>query len=165
MSKTTTTKFGQIAEDVRNLGRMFKSVQTLVDVLDEVGKIEQIEAEANTRALKAKEQAVAADTERLAAESELAKAKAAIADAKKAASDLLDEAKAAAGGIVAAAGQQADAIVASANGKADEAKAVQAEIAASVSAAEQRLNELDADIKDREAKLDKIKAQAAKVLC
>lgn len=107
----TDINYTQAAEDARGLARQFKAVLSLVDVLDELGKIEQTRKELEKSADVARRAAAAADAATRVAYDNLAIAKKAFAEATEAAEARKAEATTAADTIIAEANQKANQLV------------------------------------------------------
>lgn len=156
--------FKQVVEDSRNLTRMFRSVQQLQEALEHIGSIEQATKDAEQaravavddreRAVQAAQQAGQQLTAVLAEVSEAkAKAKQALNDASDKADSIVVAAEGKAAEIIAAAERReadAAAAVVGYNNQVEDAKAV-------VELKRKEFTEL-------EAKIGKLKAQAAKLI-
>lgn len=156
--------YKQVAEDVRNISRIFASVSKLGEALDAVGSIQQAEKEAELRAAKAKkitEEALAASNK---ARAELDKLNENIVAAKEQAKLILIQADSKAADIVTAAKDEAAKRLSEADAKVAE-KAVELKVfEAAIEEARERQASVDAEFNSTQNKLDKLKAQAAKLL-
>ena len=153
----------QTADSARKLSALFQSTIDLIALVDKLGDLEQVEVELKARTAKAR-------TEAERAEATLAKYQDAVAHADKTLAErkatFEAEAQAAASihvQAIEAARRDADQILATANAQRD---AIEAEIVGlNASALEMsgKIKVAAAELADLEAKLDKVKAAAAKL--
>ena len=154
--------YKQAAEDARSLNRMFQSVASLVGVLDGIGALEDAERAAQDRVVRARAEAQAAVEATELAKKELAVMKAKVKAAEEQARSLLDTAQEAAVHMavkadaqLAEAKRQAGGLVAQAEARVAELDAKWREVADATATKREEFLAF-------EAKLDKLRKQAAK---
>lgn len=160
----SNVNFKQVAEDVRNLSRVFNSVRTLGETLDAIGSIEQVERAANDRRAKAIAAAEQAEAAAAKAKTALAAAEQEVADAKAQAKKVVADANTKATTIVSVAEAEAARLV-------SDAEQREAQEAARVADLRKEADEavkLTAVKRDEflafEQKIEKLKGQAAKLI-
>lgn len=139
----------EAVDQVRNLNRMFKAMNTLGDALEKIGSIEQFEREALQAKDKAQKEAAEAKAEAAKAVDELKAAKQKVKDADARAEELAKEGEANKSAIEAKAKEQAEKIVADADA---ELKRLQGEI----SKYHAQVKAFDGLISDKQTELDTI---------
>lgn len=156
--------FKQIAEDVRVLSRMFKSVTVLTEALDAIGSVEQARREAETAKGKARGEMEQAVREAEAAKATMADARSKLAEARAEAKRIREAAEQKAADIVNEAKAQAEAVVTA--GEDELVRVVGRKTAEEKLALElaEANNLLLKEGQELEKKIEKLKAQAAKIL-
>lgn len=156
--------FKQIAEDVRVLSRMFKSVTVLTEALDAIGSVEQARREAETAKGKARGEMEQAVREAEAAKATMADARSKLAEARAEAKRIREAAEQKAADIVNEAKAQAEAVVTA--GEDELVRVVGKKTAEEKLALElaEANNLLLKEGQELEKKIEKLKAQAAKIL-
>ena len=154
----------QAAEEVRSLTRTFRSLQRVGEFLDDVGSLEQVRREAETAKDKAQAEAADAIKEAEAAKALMTDAKSKVAEARAEAKRIREAADQKAADIVNDAKAQAEAIVTA--GEDELVRVVARKTAEEKLALElaEANNLLLKEGQELEKKIEKLKAQAAKIL-
>lgn len=156
--------FKQVAEDVRNLSRVFKSVSLLAETLDAIGSTEQAVKEAEQRREKALIGAQEAEGRQENAKAALAAAEQEIADARAQAKKVVADANTKADAIVSAAEAEAARLVSGA----EQREAVEAANVAKLRGEASEATKITALKREEflafEQKIEKLKKQVAKAI-
>lgn len=158
------SKINDAVNEFQNFNRMFKSIKAIGDFLEGVGKLEQLEREANAAKDKAVQEAVEAKAETAKAVEALKAAKQKVKDADSRAEALLKEGEANKFLIEAKGKEAAEKIVFNAS---NELKTLQASIAkyhAQVKAFDGLIAEKQAELDAVNKKVEDAKARIAKIM-
>jgi cell division septum initiation protein DivIVA len=160
----SNVNFTQAAEDARVLARQFKAVLSLVDVLDELGRIDQIRKELDAAADASRRQALAAALTVEQVEKELVDLRAAVVAEQDQLDEKHKEASARANDLIKQAEKVAAGIIQAAKGEANTKKAKVKDLEVEEAAVQARITELNRQAQDAEERLAAVRAKIEAIL-